>query len=148
MNIENAIFPIGTYMLVWFTNPNKHTNEMMGVEQGLCTQFYNSLRDAKMAAEMLSGSRMILMCTAQNPSPSSNVYWSSIKKYGNPFNLDELTVMSPELNAAFNNKESLIKYLKEAKQKGWTLDVSDLMNRFRLDEQMVRNCVDLVYIGG
>jgi hypothetical protein len=109
-NPTSMRFPITTYMLLWFTNPDKRLNDGLGgdglYEQGLCSQFYISLEDAERSAELLSGSRIILMCTAQNPSPSNNVYWDVVKKYGESFELSELTIMSEDMRQAFIKREN------------------------------------------
>lgn len=85
MNIKDLRFPIDCYMLLWFTNPDN-----VGNEQGLSSQFFTSLKEATQLAEMLSGSRIILTCKAQNAPPDSNAYWYAVKTYGSSFDLNSL----------------------------------------------------------
>jgi hypothetical protein len=99
-DVTQIQIPVASYMLLWFTNPNK-----IGNEQGLCSQFYNSLDEAEKSAVMLSGSRISLMCTAQNVSPTRNVYWNVVKVYGNSFELNELTIMSEGMQQNFLVRE-------------------------------------------
>jgi len=104
INPESMRFPIGTYVLLWFTNPDKAVDVINGqevVEQGLCSQFYMSLKEAEDMAKLLSGSWMILMCTAQNPPSENNVYWDAVRFHGESFNLNELTAMPEAMRKKF-----------------------------------------------
>lgn len=41
--------------------------------------------------------------------------------------------------------QELIAYLKEAKKKQLTIDIGDLMERFSLDKNKVRSCVNYIF---
>jgi hypothetical protein len=138
-------FPIGSYMLLWFVNPNKELNTDGSLEQSICSQFFTSLKDAEEIAECLSGSRIILMCTLQNPQPDSNVYWNMVKSYGNSFNLNELTFLPKQYQEVFSNMGKLRAYLEEAKSKNWAIDKGELMNRFNLSKSQVDDIANSVY---
>lgn len=88
--------PIGMHILLWFTDPDN-----TGGDQQLCTEFCGSLKEAEDHASLLSGDRMILMATGQNPFPDSNIYWSPVKVYGKSFELNKLTMLPEDLHKQF-----------------------------------------------
>jgi hypothetical protein len=144
-DVSSIKFPIGSYMLLWLVNPNKELNPDGSFEQSICSQFFTSLKEAEETAEYLSGSRIILMCTAQNPQPDANVYWNMVKSYGNSFNLNELTLLPVNLQNSFSNMGKLRSYLEEAKSKNWAVDKGQLANRFNLNINQVNDIANSVY---
>lgn len=142
-DIKSIKLQIGSYMLLWFVNPNKELNPDGSLEQSLCTQFFTSLSEAEETAKYVSGT--ILMCTAQNPQPDSNVYWNMVKSYGKLFDLRELTFLSKEYQEVFSNMGKLRAYLEEAKSKNLAIDNGQLANRFNLDINQVNDISNSVY---
>jgi len=142
-DILSIRFPIGSYMVLWFINPNKTLNPDGSLEQSLCTQFFTSLQEAEETAKYVSGT--ILMCTAQNPQPDSNVYWNMVKSYGKLFDLRELTFLPKEYQEVFYNMGKLRAYLEEAKEKNWAVDKGQLANRFNLNINQVNDIANSVY---
>ncbi len=104
--IEKTKIPTGTYMLVWFTNPEQRPNEEDGkIEQGISTQFFTALDAAERMAKILSGSRIILTGW-QNGEPEYNVFWYAVKIYGAPFDISTLTVISEETRKKLMESDS------------------------------------------
>jgi hypothetical protein len=136
-------FPIGSYMVIWFVNPNKELNSKGFLEQSISTQFFTSLEEAEKTAKYVSG--IILMCTAQNPQPDSNVYWDMVKSYGKLFDLRELTILPKEYQEVFSNIGKLRAYLEEAKSKNWAVDKGQLANKFNLNINQVNDIANSVY---
>lgn len=99
ISLVDGRIPIGTYMLIWFINPDKITDE-----RGLCTQYYRSFEKAKAHAALFSGPRIILIATAQNPNPENMIFWSLVKRYGDSFDLSELTILPEEYRRHFENE--------------------------------------------
>ncbi len=94
--IETTKIPTGTFMLVWFSNPDGTPNHSDGkVENSVCTQFFSSQEDAELMAGVLSGNRIILTGW-QNNVPSYNVYWYIVKSYGGSFDISKISVLSEE----------------------------------------------------
>lgn len=145
-DVSSIRFPIGSYMLLWFVNPNNELNSNGSFEQSICSEFFTSLEEAEETAKYLSGSRIILMCINQNPSPDSNAYWHKVKSYGsNSFNLNELTMLPKEYQEVFTNMGKLTAYLEEAKSKNWAVDKGQLANQFNLDINQVNDIANSVY---
>ena len=88
-------------MLLWFYNPNNNPNSDGKFEQSICSQFYISLKEAEISAKILSGNKVLFMCTAQNPPNDNNVYWSLVKMYGESFELNKLTILPEDFQKEF-----------------------------------------------
>ena len=94
--VEKTRIPTGTYMLMWDVNPDRRPNPSDGkIENSISTQFFSTLKDAEEMAELLSGSRIILTGW-QNTGGEYNVYWYVVKKYGETFDMDAVSIMTEE----------------------------------------------------
>lgn len=93
MNVEKKIIPTGTYMLMWFVNPDNIKNSEGKIENSISTQFFKCLEDAEEMANLLSGNKIIFK-GFQNTEPEYNIYWYIVKKYGKSFDLSNLTTIS------------------------------------------------------
>jgi hypothetical protein len=91
--VEETKIPSGTFMLIWFTNPEANPWAEGKVENGISTQFYSTLEAAEKHAEKLSGNRIILS-GVQNAKPETNVFWQAVKIYGTSFDISTITVLS------------------------------------------------------
>lgn len=95
--VEEIRIAAGTFMLMWFTNPDGLPNPDDGrIENGISTQFFSSLKDAEESAKYLSGSKVILQ-GVQNGAGESNVFWWAVKVYGNSFDISNIKVLSEDM---------------------------------------------------
>lgn len=98
--------PVTIYMLIWFTNPDKNSGSDGTTENSIASAFFSSIEEADKMANALSGNKILLMATAQNPIPDNTVFWSTVKRYGNSssFDLNETTLISEQLINEFVKK--------------------------------------------
>ncbi len=103
-------FERGFYMLCWFTNPEGHisfdlaTSEPEPLDNGMGTQFFSSLEEAKEDARLLTGSWMILQMIGQNPN-AGHMSWRKVLKCGEVFDLNGVTWISDEYRLLFEKPE-------------------------------------------